>query len=157
MKALSQLKGFFKLAIERELIGSDQLMYMHIFMKLNEEHWPETTCIGDAELLKRMRLRDVSGKAASIEVVRRGRQRLKNRGLIEFESGKGHEVEYRLVNLEGDAPPADRCAEGVVVANKRVREKEDVKTKKSASAHEEQLELIGGKRDEEGDTRNAHD
>ena len=36
MKELSQLKNFFKQAIKRDLSGSDQLMYMHIYMKLND-------------------------------------------------------------------------------------------------------------------------
>ena len=144
MKALSQLKSFFKLAKERELIGSDQLMYLHLFMQANEEHWPELTRIEDAELLKRMRLVDATGRQASIEVLRRGRQRLKNRGFITFESKGGRAPEYKLVALVTDDTPPDTPADVALVANKRVRDKDVKTTAKSASAYDEQLKLVEG-------------
>ncbi len=111
-KPLSQLNYFFRLALERELSGSDQLLYLHILWKFNEAHWTETLRIRDAELKDLMNLRDTDGKPASIEVVRRGKQRLKAKGFIDFKSGKGNlPTEYRLIKFYPDDTPADSSAD----------------------------------------------
>ena len=107
LKPLTQLNYFFRLATERKLSGSDQLMYLHIFNKFNQAHWTETLRIKDAELKEVMRLYDTNGKPASIETIRRGRQRLKAKGFIEFKSGDGQEPEYKLPCLHPDDTPAD--------------------------------------------------
>ncbi len=51
-KPLSQLNQFFKLAPEKTLSGSDQLVYLHLFNKFNQAHWTETILVRDAELLE---------------------------------------------------------------------------------------------------------
>lgn len=107
---LLQLKWFFRLATERKLTGSDQLMYLHIFNKFNEARWTETLRIKDAELKESMRLFDTEGRPASIEILRRGRQRLKGKGFIDFKSGGGHEPEYKLIRLYPEDTRADTPA-----------------------------------------------
>lgn len=122
-KLLTQLNYFFRLATERKLSGSDQLMYLHIFMKFNQAHWTETLRIKDAELKDLMRLYDSNGKPTSIDTVRRGRQRLKNKGFIDVKTGDGLEPEYQLPCLYPADTPADTFAAPYI----RVRE--DFKTK----------------------------
>ena len=127
---LSQLNAFFRLATERKLSGSDQLMYLHIFNKFNQAHWTETLRIKDAELKDSMRLYDLDGRAISVEVIRRGRQRLKAKGFIDFDSSKGYATAYRLPCLyPTDTPaytPADTPAD--TSANPYIPAREDVKT-----------------------------
>ena len=136
-KPLSQLNYFFRLATERKLSGSDQLMYLHIFNKFNQAHWTETLRIKDAELKELMRLYDSNGSPASIDIIRRGRQRLKAKGFIEFKSGDGYEPEYRLPCLHPTDTPADTPADTQHNSYIRVREdEEDVKTKNSAATCE---------------------
>ena len=106
-KPMTQLNYFFRLATERKLSGSDQLMYLHIFNKFNQAHWPETLRLNDAELKDLMRLYDSNGKPASIDTLRRSRQRLKAKGFIDFTSGNGYEPEYRLPCLYPADSPAD--------------------------------------------------
>ena len=129
---LLQLKWFFRLATERKLTGSDQLMYLHIFNKFNEAHWTESLRIKDAELKESMRLFDMEGRPASSEILRRGRQRLKGRGFINFESGGGREPEYSLIRLYPDGTPDDTPA-GSGLVSYTVRA-EDVKTEEEADA-----------------------
>lgn len=107
LKPLSQLNYFFRLAAERKLSGSDQLMYLHIFNKFNQAHWTETLRITDAELKDLMRLYDSTGKPATIETIRRSRQRLKAKGFIEFTSGNGQAPLYKLPCLYPDNTPTD--------------------------------------------------
>ena len=133
---LSQLNYFFRLATERKLSGSDQLMYLHIFNKFNQAHWTETLRIKDAELKDLMRLYDTTGKPASIDVIRRGRQRLKAKGFLDFKSGDGYEPEYRLPCLHpADSPadsPANTPADSQACSDIRTREDVlDVKTDKT--------------------------
>ena len=104
---LSQLNYFFRLATERKFSGSDKLLWLHLFNLFNRQHWPETLRIKDAELKDLLRLYDTTGKPASIDVVRRGRQRLKSKGFIDFTSGDGFEPEYRLPFLYPADTPAD--------------------------------------------------
>lgn len=125
-KPLTQLNYFFRLATERELSGSDQLMYLHIFNKFNAAHWTETLRIKDAELKELMRLYDTSGKPASIEVVRRGRQRLKAKGFLKYASGDGQAPEYKLPCLYPADTPDNTPADTLAVPNMRARI--DVKT-----------------------------
>lgn len=135
-KPMTQLNYFFRLATERKLSGSDQLMYLHIFNKFNQAHWTETLRIKDAELKELMRLYDSNGKPASIDTIRRGRQRLKAKGFIDFTSGNGYEPEYRLPCLHpADSPadtPIDTPAHSSPSSLIRTREDaKDVKTDKS--------------------------
>ena len=110
---LTQLNHFFRLATDRKLSGSDQLMYLHIFMKFNQAHWTETLRIKDAELKDLMRLYDSNGKPMSIEMIRRGRQRLKAKGFIEVlnQGEDGHEPNYRMPRLYPINPPDDPPAD----------------------------------------------
>ena len=112
-RPLSQLKKFLEKSEDFKLTGSDQLMYLHLWNKFNEAHYPETLRITDAELLKEMRLYDTNGKPSSIEVLRRGRQRLKARGLIECEIEKGYAPTYKLIKLyDEDELPIEEKAVG---------------------------------------------
>ena len=122
---LSQLNYFFRLATERKFSGSDKLLWLHLFNLFNRQHWTETLRIKDAELKELMRLYDTNGKPASIEAVRRSRQRLKTKGFIDFTSGDGYGPEYKLPQLHPDNTPADTLGR----SNQRVREDVlDVKT-----------------------------
>lgn len=138
---LSQLNYFFRLATERKLSGSDQLMYLHIFNKFNQAHWTETLRIKDAELKGLLRLYDSNGKPASIDTIRRGRQRLKAKGFIDFKSGDGYEPEYRLPCLYPADSPADTPANSPADSSPSslIRTREDVKDVKTlddyANAH----------------------
>lgn len=150
LKPLSQLNYFFRLAAERKLSGSDQLMYLHIFNKFNQAHWTETLRITDAELKDLMRLYDSTGKPATIETIRRSRQRLKAKGFIEFTSGNGQAPLYKLPCLYPDNTPADTPdytpddtpADRLINSSSLHKSKdEDYKTKiKSAGAGEESKE-----------------
>ena len=122
-KPMTQLNYFFRLATERKLSGSDQLMYLHLFNKFNQAHWTETLRIKDAELKDLMRLYDSNGKPASIDTIRRSRQRLKAKGFIDFTSGNGYEPEYRLPCLYPADSPADTPADSL--ANSYIRPRED--------------------------------
>ena len=125
-KPLTQLNQFFRLATDRKLSGSDQLMYLHLFNKFNQAHWTETLRIKDAELKESMRLFDMEGRPASVEILRRGRQRLKGRGFINFVSGGGREPEYSLIRLYPDDTPDDTPAGSGLVSY--TAHAEDVKT-----------------------------
>ena len=129
LNPLSQLNHFFRLATERKLSGSDQLMYLHIFNKFNQAHWTETLQINDAELKELMRLHDLDGRPASIEIIRRGRQRLKAKKFIDFNSGNGQCPEYRLIQLYPDDTSADTSDKTLddsqLVSYSRVREKQN--------------------------------
>ena len=101
-KPLTQLKYFFKLADERELSGSDQLLWFHLFNRFNKQNWKGTLKIKDAELRDLMKLYDSNGKPVSVATIRRARQRLKTKGFIEFSSGGGYATTYELLNLAPD-------------------------------------------------------
>lgn len=142
---LTQLNYFFRLATDRKLSGSDQLMYLHIFNKFNQAHWTETLRIKDAELKDLLRLYDINGKPTSIEIVRRGRQRLKAKGFIEVLSrGEGGQApEYKLPCLYPTDPPADPPADPKRNSYIRVREDViDVKDNLSIDTHAEQTDEL---------------
>ena len=99
-KPLNQLNEFFKLAEERTLSGSDQLLYLHLLQRFNRAHWTETVNVSDRDLLNSMRLYDSTGKPAHVNTIRNARSRLKLKGFINFKSGQGKETtEYRLIQL----------------------------------------------------------
>lgn len=112
-KLSSQLSRFFQLAAERKLCGNDQLVYLHILNQFHRAHWAETLRIKDAELLESCRIHDSSGKPASIETIRRCKQRLKAKGFINFSSGNGKPTLYQFIwfapadtpaNIPADSP-----------------------------------------------------
>lgn len=107
-KPLNQLNSFFELSSEKTLSGSDQLVYLHLFNKFNRAHWTETILVDDAELQKLINWYESNGKPASVETVRKAKQRLKKKGFIDFKSGKGvTATEYRLIQLYPNDTPAD--------------------------------------------------
>lgn len=129
-KPLSQYNAFFKLALERTLCGIDQLVGLHIENKFNQAHWAETIQVEDAELLKLICWYDKTGKPTSIDTIRKAKARLKKKGFIDFEPGKGNRpTEYRLIRLYPTDTPADTPtntpADLGVVSYTRMRE--DVK------------------------------
>lgn len=140
-KPLVQLNRFFDLASERKLSGSDQLLYLHLFNAFNRNHWTETLRLSDKELMERLRLHDCTGKPASVETIRRAKQRLNSKGFIEFKAGKGSEpTEYKLIQLypagtPADAPdstPVDTPADSGLVSHTHARQDiEDVKDVKT--------------------------
>lgn len=137
LKPLSQLNYFFRLAAERKLSGSDQLMYLHIFNKFNQAHWTETLRITDAELKDLMRLYDSTGKPATIETIRRSRQRLKAKGFIEFTSGNGQAPLYNLPCLYPDNTPdytpadtPDNTPDYTLLSSTLLRSKDEEKKEK---------------------------
>ena len=79
-KPLSQFNAFFKLAIEKTLCGTDQLVCLHLQNKFNQAHWAETISVKDAELLELIRWYDKTGKPTSIDTIRNAKARLKMKG-----------------------------------------------------------------------------
>lgn len=104
---LTQLNYFFRLATERKLSGSDQLLWLHLFNLFNRQHWTETLRINDAKLKDLLQLHDSNGKPASIDTIRRCRQRLKAKGFIDFTTRSGQEPEYRFIQLYPANTPVD--------------------------------------------------
>lgn len=134
---LSQLNRFFELAIEKNLNGSAQLVYLHLFNQFNRAHWTETLYINDAELLKRINCHDSSGKPCSIDTIRRAKQVLKLKGFIDFKSGKGNQpTQYQLIDLTPADTPANTPARPLIVDSYVLNVLEDNKTNENASAHE---------------------
>lgn len=101
---LTQLNKFFDTATEQTLNGSDQLVYLHLFNKFNRARWPETILVRDAELHELCRLHS-GNKESCLNTIRNAKARLKQRGLIDFTSGKGATcTEYRLTDLTIGTP-----------------------------------------------------
>lgn len=99
-RPLSQLKAFFRLAAEKKLCGNDQLLYLHLWNAFNAARWAATVKLTDGELLKRMNQHDSSGAPLAERTMRDMKARLKQRGFIDFVSGKGaRPTEYRLIQL----------------------------------------------------------
>lgn len=138
-KPLNQLNAFFKFAEERMLVGSDQLLYLHLFNLFNKSHWQETIRITDNELMSAMRLYDSTGKPANVNTIRSAKSRLKLKGFIDFEPGKGNiPTEYKLIQLcpPCDTPnpspcdtPKDTPCDSFRFTSYTLSSKEDVKTK----------------------------
>ena len=131
-QVLTQINKAFELFAERKLAGSDQLIYLHLLNAFNRAHFPETLRITDKALLELIRLYDTNGKPASIETVRRSKQRLKAKGFIDFTPGKGSGIsEYTLPCLYPTDTRADtleqKAADSNTVRAEDVKEK-DVKT-----------------------------
>ena len=96
-ESFSPYDMFFKLADERKLCGTDQLVGLHIINKFNQENWAETVKIKDIELLKLIEWYDKSGNPTTIETIRCSKQRLKSKKIIDFISGKGdNPTKYKL-------------------------------------------------------------
>ena len=104
-KPLSQFNAFFKLAIEKTLCGTDQLVGLHLQNKFNQAHWAETISVKDAELLELIRWYDKTGSPTSIDTIRNAKARLKMKGLIDF-TNSGSTSVYRLVKLYDDTDPS---------------------------------------------------
>lgn len=110
LKPLSQLNQFFKLAPEKTLSGSDQLVWLHLFNLFNRQHWPETILVRDAELLELINWHESNGKPASIDTIRKAKARLKKKGFIDFKATAAG-TEYRMPRLYPITPPADPPAD----------------------------------------------
>lgn len=107
-KPLNQYNAFFKLARERTLCGLDQLVGLHIQHAFNQAHWAETIQIADAELLECINWYDKTGNPTSLDSIRKAKARLKKKGFIDFEHGKGGKpTKYRLIQLYPPDTPAD--------------------------------------------------
>ena len=98
-KPLTQIKNFFEKVEELDICGSAQLVYLHIFMIFNKNRFPETMRIKDSEIRESVRLYDSNGKPASIDTIRRAKQRLISHGLIEVELEVRGITKYRLIPL----------------------------------------------------------
>ena len=97
---VKQLNAFYNLAIERKLVGSDQLVYIHVLNIFSESDFPETISIKDSEILQLCRLYDTNGKPATMETIRRCKQRLKSKKFIDFKPGSGYNpTEYKLIKF----------------------------------------------------------
>lgn len=104
-KGMSQFKALFDEFVSGRLTGNEQLITLHINIAMNNAHWAKTIRLSDNSLLALLNQYDSTGKPLTLESVRRIKQKLKNKGLIDFTSGKGNQVsEYRLVKLYADAP-----------------------------------------------------
>lgn len=138
-KPLTHLNQFFDLATEKTLSGSDQLVYLHLFNKFNRAHWAETISVRDRELLNLCRLYDTNGKPASLDTIRNAKARLKKKGFIDFEAGKGENPTiYRFIPFVDPAdtlstPPADTPADtpADLGQSSYIRVREDVKDVKT--------------------------
>lgn len=98
-KPLTQIKNFFEKVEELNICGSDQLVYLHLFKHFNLNHFPETLKVRDAEIKDAVRLYDSDGKPASMDTIRRAKQRLKSKGLIDFATEVRGISTYRLMPL----------------------------------------------------------
>lgn len=104
-KGMSQFKALFDEFVSGRLTGNEQLVTLHVNIAMNNAHWAKTIRLSDNSLLALLNQYDSTGKPLTLESVRRIKQKLKNKGLIDFTSGKGNQVsEYRLVKLYADEP-----------------------------------------------------
>ena len=106
IKPLNQLNAIFDEILKRRLSGSEQLILLHLYNAFNRSHWTESIQLSDESLLALLNQYDSNGKPASIETIRRAKQKLKNKRLIDFEPGKGNQITtYRLVKFYPDDTP----------------------------------------------------
>ena len=107
-KPLNQLNAIFDEIISQRLSGNEQLVLLHLFNAQNRAHWTESIRLSDESLRALINQYDSNGKPISLETVRRIKQKLKNKGLIDFNSGKGSKItEYRLIKLYSGTARAD--------------------------------------------------
>lgn len=105
IKPLNQINAIFDVIQKMNLSGNEQLVLLHLYNAFNRAHWTETIRLSDDNLRLLVNQYDSNGKPASIETIRRTKQKLKTKKLIDFTSGKGNQVsEYRLVKLYDDVP-----------------------------------------------------
>lgn len=109
MNIVKQWNGFFRKAKELNLTSNDQVVYMHILNALNQARWAEPLNLSDGELLILCNMHDDNGAPSKIEKLRRCKQRLKNKGFINFIGGHGVKPsQYWLPKLyDEEEPPAD--------------------------------------------------
>lgn len=104
-KPLNQLNAIFDSILDMNLSGNEQLVLFHLFDAFNRAHWTESLKLSDEMLKWRLNQYDSNGKPITTETIRRAKQKLKGKGLIDFVSGNGGRVtEYKLVKLYKDSP-----------------------------------------------------
>ena len=109
MNIVKQWNGFFRKAKELRLTSNDQVVYMHLLNALNQAHWAEPLNLSDGELLILCNMYDDNGTPSKIEKVRRCKQRLKNKGFINFIGGHGVKPsQYWLPKLYDEDDPPDK-------------------------------------------------
>ena len=106
MNALKQFLAALNNPFGMKLSGNELLVLLRINNEMNTAHWAETLPLADSSLLAMLNQYDNTGKPMSLETLRRIKQKLKGKGLIDFSSGKGSQIsEYRLVKLYDDNEP----------------------------------------------------
>ena len=106
IKALNQFLATLNNPLGQKLSGNEQLVLLHINNAMNTAYWAETLRLSDNSLLAMLNQYDSTGKPLSLETLRRIKQKLKGKGLIDFKSGKGSQIsEYRLVKLYAENEP----------------------------------------------------
>ena len=105
MNALKQFLAALNNPFGMKLSGNELLVLLRINNEMNTAHWTETLPLADSSLLALLNQYDSTGKPMSLESLRRIKQKLKGKGLIDFTGGKGSQIsEYRLVKLYTDEP-----------------------------------------------------
>lgn len=108
MNIVKQWNGFFRKAQESGLTSNDQVVYMHILNALNQARWAEPLNLSDGELLVLCNMHDDNGAPCKIDKLRRCKQRLKNKGFINFIGGHGVKPsQYWLPKLYDEEDPPD--------------------------------------------------
>ena len=126
IKPLNQFNAIFSESAKRNLSGNEQLILLHVNNQFNKAHWTETIQLTDKELMALLKQYDSNGKPLSQETLRRAKQRLKQFGLIDFNSGVGKKsTEYKLVKLY--RAPVDTPDTSLLLSLKPTKQ-EDVKT-----------------------------
>ena len=106
MNALKQFLAALNNPFGMKLSGNEKLVLLHLNNAMNTAHWAETLPLADSSLLALLNQYDSTGKPMSLESLRRIKQKLKGKGLIDFSSGKGSQIsEYRLVKLYTENEP----------------------------------------------------
>lgn len=128
IQPLSQINAIFDEILDWNLSGSEQLVLLHLFNAFNHAHWTETIQLSDEMLQSAINQYDSNGKPASLDTVRRAKQKLKKKGLINFTSGRGSDfTKYHLVKLYPADTPADTPAHlqtsSMTTYNPKIRKK----------------------------------
>ena len=106
VNALKQFLAALNNPFGMKLSGNELLVLLRINNEMNTAHWTETLPLADSSLLALLNQYDSTGKPMSLESLRRIKQKLKGKGLIDFSSGKGSQIsEYRLVKLYNESEP----------------------------------------------------